>query len=453
MLSIVLNGAQLNAKTKGYLLSRNQYYQSNAGIASSDTVNQRKEIAEVDKVIGAAISYALPIWKGAALGVIYEIGSAKDNPIQETFDRGGGKYNQIVGSLSSDIDTKTATQKTTVNVQGKLKKMHYALGVDWLERNYTQHDVISDSIIYFKYSYLMPRLLLSYTPNSSSMISFNYTTAIQQPNPSDMSPIKNNSDPLHVTEGNPLLKPSFNQGFTMAFHRFKECLINFALNVMLTNNNISTRTITDSIGRQISQPVNINGGKVAALYFSIGKRLFGFEMELHNSESLNKNMNYLNSDLNSNNIYAIGSGIKIVKYMENKYSFQLYSNFSYFAQTSSLNSNFSIHYWTQYYTSDVRLLFVRKFDIGTGVIYNWQGKSSSFVNNASVFLWNMHLGRSLFHDNLDVKVQVNNIMNQNSGISRNNVGNISSQSTTNVIGRYWMLSMTYHFERKSTRKS
>jgi hypothetical protein len=95
---------------------------------------------------------------------------------------------------------------------------------------------------------------------------------------------------------------------------------------------------------------------------------------------------------------------------------------------------------------------LRGFEINTNATYTWQEKTSAFAASTSVLLWNSSLSRNFLHNRLAVKAQFNNMLNQNAGISRSNSGNVNTQSSTNILGRYWMLTAIYHFDKKFKQK-
>ena len=131
---------------------------------------------------------------------------------------------------------------------------------------------------------------------------------------------------------------------------------------------------------------------------------------------------------------------------------QFNTNFIYFDQVSSINTAAPIRYWTQAHTGAVTLYFIKDFEINTNAVYTWQEKTSSFAKSTSAALWNSYVSRNFLHNKLVVKAQFNNMLNQNAGISRTNAANMNAETSTNILGRYWMLSVIYHFDKKFKKK-
>lgn len=438
--------------TRGSLYSLDKFYAPSGLFSSFDTVDQHKLISSRAVSLGVVTNYTQPLWNKGALVMGYEILVNGDHPLQSTYDRGDGKYTALVDSLSSHFKVQMIHQRSVVNLQGIIGRMHYTIGADLIGYRYWQRDLTRDSLLTLQYIDWAPKMFLHYTAGSATSVYFNYNAKTQNPNISQLAPLENNTDPLHITLGNPNLKPSLIQNFRLDFRRVKASMIDAIVMMSLNNNSISTRTVTDSLGRQVSQPVNVDGDMALGSTIMMNRKIRGFDLGVHAFGDYTRMFNYVNADLTRNDIYTGGGGISLNKYVTNRYSFQLNTNFGYFDQISNINTTAPTHYWTQSHQGTLTFLFVRSFEINTNAFYSWQEKTNSISYNTSVLLWNAYVSRSFGHNNWVVKFQMNNIFNANSGIVRSNTGNVNSQSSTNILGRYWMFSVTYHFDRKFRRK-
>ena len=450
--SIIGGLTNIDATTNGYIYSLNQFYRPNGTIQSIDTIDQRKQIASHLLNLGGSLNITEPLWKGGILALSYGFALTSDQPLQGTFNRGDGKYDQMVDTLSSFLKTKEINQHVTVNLQGKTGHLSYTIGNDWLGYSYQQQNLVADSTLHLHYTNWAPRVVLNYTPNQATSFSFNYNASTQEPTIAQLAPILNNNDPLHISLGNPDLKPGFNQAFKLNFHRFKVWNINLGLSMALMSNSISTKTITDSLGRQISRPVNVDGGRSSGINFYLGRKLLGIDVSLNTNGNYSRTVNFVNVDLSRNDVYIGGGGLSLNKYVADKFNLQINTNFTYFDQVSSINASTPVHYWTESHSGAVTLYIIRNFEINTSATYAWQEKTSVFSSNTSVLLWNSYLSRNFVHNKVGIKIQLNNMLNQNAGISRTNLGNINTQTSTNILGRFWMVSAIYHFDKKFNKK-
>lgn len=450
--SVVTGLTKTDYTTNGFLFSLNRFYKPDGSLLNVDTVDQRKQIADHALSFHGAMNYTRPVYPGTILGISYGLAATDDAPLQASYARGEGKYDALIDSLGSNLKTRTVNYQATINLQGKARRLSYSLGSDWLDYTYYQRDMVADSTVRLHYINWAPRLRLNYTLKPAFSINFNYNAATQQPSVTQLAPIKNNNDPLHLTLGNPALQPGTRQSFWFGINWLKAWMVGLGFNMAFSNRDIGTKTITDSLGRQLSQPVNVDGGRSAGINFSLGHKFGGVDWGFHTSFSGTRTMNFVNADLSRNDAYTTGGGLSASRYAADKYNFQLNTDVSYFYSRSSINTAAPVHYWTQSHSAMASFYFIPHYQLGTSATYTWQEKTSSFSAGTSVLLWNAYASRNLLQDKLVVKIVLNNILGQNAGISRTNSANVNTQTATNILGRYGMLSVVYHFDKKFKKK-
>jgi hypothetical protein len=445
--SVLAGMAEQDNTTKGYLYSLNNFFHPGGSLQSADTTDQRKVISTNGLFVNSSLNYTEPLWKDAALGISYGLSFNKSQSLQSTYNKGDGKYQDYIDSLSNHYQNNVLTQRATINLQVNDKTFGYTIGGDILHYSYRQTDLLKDSVLKYQYLNFAPRVNVRYNINPFTGFSFDYNGSTQQPSITQLQPVQNNNDPLHVVLGNPDLHPSFSHNFGLGFHNFKPLVLNLGMNFGFTTNNISTKTYTDSLGRQISQAVNVSGSENAGLYFSINKKLepIGLDVGFNTNLSYGRSVNYIGQSLSNNDNYNTGGGISLSKYVPEKYSFSINSNVNYSYSRSSINTGVQTRYWTQSQNAQLSVFPIKNFEVNTNGYYNWRQKTSTFDQNNSTLLWNAFINRNLFSNRLAIRWQINNILNQNAGISRSNYINQISESNFNVIGRYWLLSATYRF--------
>ena len=438
--------------TDGYIYSLERFYEPNGDLENQDTVDQRQRITSHALTYSGTANYSAPLWKGALLGLSYGLSISGNNPFQAVYGPGGGEYQELIDSLSSDLNTKTVNQRWMVNLQGKTSRLSYTIGSDLFHYSYSQRDLIADSVFNLRYLNWEPKAVFNYTLNPAMGIKLDYNTTVQQPSIAELTPVKNNSNPLHITIGNPDLHPGTSRNLEVNFNWLKTAIIALGIKLTLNNSSISTRTTTDTLGRQVSQALNVNGGGIVQFNFSIDKRFVDIDWSFHADNAYSRTVNYINADLSRNDVFTPGCGISASKYVSNKYSFQIGTDFAYFDSRSSINSTAPVQYWTQNYSARASIDLTPNFEIGTSATYNWQQKTNTFASGISVLIWNAYMSRNLFQDKVSFSFSINNMLNENSGISRTNAANVNTESSTNILGRYWMISVGYHFDRKLKKR-
>ena len=451
-LSITAGLQNLQDKANGYLYSRNRYYLPNGNLQNLDTVDQRKQITNHASNINGNLNYTQPLWGNTMVGLSYGISYSSSRALQTTYNKGDGKYQDQVDSLSSSYLAHTVNNQVGLTFQGGNRRLSYTIGGDAFDYSSHQKDEATHVERNYHYTNFGSRGFITWLFDPSTNLNLLYYGKTQQPSISQLQPVKNNNDPLHITIGNPALRPGFNQNFNLGFRRIKALMININLIADISSNNISNRTSTDSLGRQITQPVNVNGGGNLALNAAVTKKIMGIDLILNLNMEDKRSFNFVDADLSKNESYMIGSGFSLIKNVPDKYMAQFNTAFTYLDSHSSVDLAQPIHYWSQLESAYLALYFLKGFDIVTDVIYNWQQKTSDFTGRNWTMAWNASVSRNLLKDLLVLRFQVNNLLDQNTGISRSNIGNINTQTSTNILGRYWLFSATYRFDKKAKNK-
>jgi hypothetical protein len=451
-LSITAGVSQQQSTTNGYLYVLNRFFQGNGHLLNVDTTDQRKAISNSGINLITSLNYTEPLWKGAVLALSYALNYNKSQSQVSTFSRGDGKYQDLVDSLSSKYQNSVVNQQATINIQGNSKPFTYTIGGDILQYDNRQMDLLKDSVSKYQYLFLNPRANVRYAVNKNSNLSFDYSAGTQPPSITQLEPVQNNTNPLYITLGNPNLRPAFSQNFSLGFDAVKPWSLNLSIDYGYTNNAISARTYTDSLGRQISQPVNVIGGDNGGFSFSMNHKIGGIDLGFSGNAGFSRNVNFVGNLLSNNDSYVTGGGLSVSKYVANIYSFRLNSNVNYTATVSSINTGVPTRFWSQSQNAQFGYFPLPGLEINTNVNYNWRQKTSVFDNNNSTVLWNVYISRNFMQNRLAIKWRINDILGQNAGISRSINGNTTIQTASNIIGRYWMLSATYRFERHGRLK-
>jgi hypothetical protein len=438
--------------TVGFVYSLGTFYFPNYQIQSFDTVDQRKVISTKITGLKGGASFSQSIFGNGSFGIGWTLEGSGNNPSQKSYNKVGGKYLDLVDSLSSNYRTEHIKNIFLFSFQGHFGHLNYSINDSWVSYRYRQNDLLSGMSSNFNYFALMPQAVLDYKFSGNAIISASYNSYELLPTVGQLVPVVNNTDPLHVSIGNANLKPTLNRDVEFNFNSFKKWSVNMKAYLGFQSNSISARTLTDSLGRQISQPVNVEGGKNWAFNFSFDRHIRGIDLGLHGVDSYDENIDFVNNDLSRNHSFSINAGLSIRTFKAEHYSFALNSDFTYFEQKSSLAGSSPVHYCQ---LSDQGMLVVyvfKPFELGSTGNFTWQGKSIALGPATSVFLLAAYGARNFIQDRLSIRLQINNIFNKEASITRSNQGNTSTDVMTNIMGRYWMLSATWHFDKKFKKK-
>jgi outer membrane beta-barrel protein len=448
--SMELSVESQNNHTNGYVRSITNFYAGPGNVLTTDTVDQRKIISTTGSIINSALNFVQPVFKGVDLAMSYSLGSNTQGSSYNTYARGNGKYNLYIDSLSNNFTTDVITQAGVVNFQVSKRRLYLTFGADFSNYNYEQRVIGDDSSFTKKYDNLFPDLNGRYTLNAFSSISFSYNGTSQLPSINQLQPVNNNNNPLHITIGNPDLHPSSGQNFRIEFNEITPLFLFVGFTSTITSQEITMKTYTDSMGRQVSQFVNSNGAYTLNLTSSISKSLEPIHLRIGSVVNLayGQNTNFVNNLLSNNETYNASFGLNSAKYVTNKYSFSLSSTVAYTGLKSSVNSNSNTFYWTQIYEVAFSTFLQPNLELKSNCTYSWRQRISPFDQDLSSAVWNASICKMWLDNRLSWKLKINDILNENKGFSRSIIANQITENNFNKTGRYWMLSIAYRFEKR-----
>jgi len=450
LLAITEGLRSTNNGTTGYLYSVSNFYRSDGSILGVDTLDQRKALAAKTTTIEGSINYTEPIWKNTVLALSYSLSYNKGRSLYDTYNKAGGKYEDTVDSLSSHFESGILTQKGTVNFQISKGRFIWVLGANVLKLNFKQSNLVKNETLHFQYNVVIPYIGGHYNFDGSHVIFFSYNGTTQEPSMAQLQPLQNNNDPLHVTLGNPNLKPTVTHYFGLRFFIVRPVPINIGFQTNYSSNSISTRSYTDSLGRQIYQAVNINGNKDILAYLFFNKKSFlprldwGMKINL----SYTSSFNFVNELLSRNDAYTADCRLSMGHNIQNKYLLQMSSRFSFSYSHSSINSGAATHYWTQTHSILLGIFLPLGFEWTTNCNIILFQKASAFDRKNAIVIWNTCINRNFLTNRLSMQIRVNDILRQNSGINRLVSANQITENRSNVAGRFAMLTLIYHFTEK-----
>ena len=435
--------------SSGYVYVLNSFYRPDGGLQNIDTTDQEKIITSSNLNLNGSLNYIEPVWKNTVLAIRYDVNYSRNESEQATYGRAGGKYQDFVDTLGDHYRNGLFSQSTTINLQAMGRPLNYTIGGDIRQFANIQENILADSTLKYNNWTINPRADARYAINQRQSISIDYTASTQQPTIDQLQPIQNNNNPLHITVGNPSLRSSFQQTLGLGFTEANRINFRVGVSFSVTTNSISSRVNTDSLGRQISQPVNVSGSHSGGVNMGVSNRPgnSGIELDLRANLSFGQNAGYVGALLNHNNYFSSGGGISIGKYVADRYAIRLNANATYSSNMSSVNPGFSTSFWTQNHSFEISWFPIAGLEVNTSGSYTWQEKISTFTGNNWNLFWSAYASKNFLQGRMVVKWQINDITGQNSGIGRTISGNTITQTAANTLGRYWVISASYRFVR------
>ena len=304
---------------------------------------------------------------------------------------------------------------------------------------------------------ILPNVNYRFKPKPSLRVHARYNTDAVLPQISQLQPLRDNTNPNSFRTGNADLVPSYRHSVNVNFNSWnglKSTYYYASLYGNYTNNDFSSSIEFLPGGITESKTINVDGNYSAGSYAGMGYELFPNFQTTINANGNYRNMNNIINGQNNTTINtSTGFGAGFNYYIEDSTglekfyaSFDWNSNYNSPKSTLALGSN--LPYWQHSFDLELGVELPWRMRVESDASYSlFTGRADGF--NTNILIWNAELQkRFLEGENLVLSLQANDILNQNTRISRNIMTNMIVDSRTQIIARYFMVKLTYNFKNK-----
>jgi len=443
-----------NQQESGFLQAKNSYFNSSGLLVRLDNIDQKKLNKQKANTINSSLSYTEPLWKNTFLVLNYKLNINWNDAERTTLSKNNlGKYENIEDSLSNHFKFNTVSHLGSANIRYNVKKLNFSIGSGVGSSVYKLYDYKKNANREVRFTNFIPSATFNYTPKQQRRVTFSYSGNTKNPTLQQIQPIIDNIDPLNITVGNQNLQQAFTNNFNFNasdYKVLKSRYIGFRANYIQTNNAISNASSIDSLGRRITQAINVDGNYNMSANFDYGFNVvsslnLSFTVGTRKSRFVN-NVNGLN---NVNDNSSVELGINSGFWSDKWINYWLGANANYNHTTSSINPGIVTKYWSYEINSNIQLKFKKvKTFVDINVEANIYQKTAVFKDQRDIYLLSSSVRKVLTkNDQWELKLNVNDILNQNLGISRNASSNFISETTNQTIQRYFMLSLIWNFSK------
>ncbi|MBU3744771.1 MAG: hypothetical protein FGM61_09560, partial [Sediminibacterium sp.] len=453
---------KINNKTQdGTLEAENDFFNYFGSQVKRDTLNQLKEGKFNIASSNTDITYTEPVSEKNYLIFKYGLILAKNDAKQFSYDLYKPKQNpslqydpgQLIDSLSNHFIYNTINNAASVNFRHADKKFSYVIGSGIGNAQYNMKDQVNGANRNISFTNFLPNAELTYSPKQQRRIRFNYAGSTENPTLQQIQPLINNADPLNITIGNPNLQQGFENRLNIYGNDYKVLksrYIGFRINYTNKTNAITTSNRIDSLGRRVSQYVNVNGNYDYGGGINFGKELFtNFNAGFSIDKSFNRFINFLNGEKNINDNNTTSYSININHYGEGALNFYTRFGASNRKTVSSIRPEVQTNYWTYEAGGNLELKFKKaKTYINMELDATLYQQSAAFPNQRNVYIFSPSIRKTFGKtDAIECKIYGYDLLNQNAFVNRNITSNFISETTNNGIRRFVMFSLIYNFSK------
>jgi hypothetical protein len=308
---------------------------------------------------------------------------------------------------------------------------------------------------------IAPRINFRWNPDKQTNLHVRYNGRTRQPSMTNLLDIKDDSNPLVITKGNPGLKPSFSHNIFADFDTFnaeqqRGIFSWFWFNA--TRNSIDNKTTFDNTtGVRTTMPMNINGNwnGGGGLGFSTGlgkEKAFNIDVDFGGDYARNVGFyNNATGDDNTTDLKSITKSISLDTGLDFSYRTELFSatlngRLNYAHSKNSLNDMGNMKTYDFSYGAELEWTAPWGTSLSTDIGMSSRRGYSAREMNTNELLWNAQLSHSFLKGRaLTIMLEVNDILGQQTNISRNISALMRTDSRNNAIYQYGMLRAIYRF--------
>lgn len=308
------------------------------------------------------------------------------------------------------------------------------------------------------------RTVTNFTPTADfrwkiskvSQLRFNYRGSTSQPGMTSLLAIRDDSDPLNVTEGNPGLKPSFTNSFFLRYNNYIQSHqqgMGANIRFSTTSNSISNKVTYDpETGGRTTRPENIDGNWNinGDVFYNVAIDTTGY-FNVNTTTSVNyvNSVGYLDINRDGGSVKSTTKSTKIYERLAASFrndwiEFELNGSLEYFHARNKLQPTSDLDTWKFSYGFNTNLTLPWGTTLSTDLNMNSRCGYSDESLNTNELIWNAQISQSFMRSKaLTVSLQFYDLLHRQSTLSRT-IDAMKRQDTEyNAITNYAMLHVIY----------
>lgn len=302
-----------------------------------------------------------------------------------------------------------------------------------------------------------PSVMFRYMFNKQHVLMFRYRGRSSTPNIEDLQEVIDITDPMSLKYGNPNLKPSFNNTFSLYYNKFTpESMRSYSLNLYYSNtlNSVANKMTYDpQTGARTYRKENVNGNWNARGYFSFNTPFKNKKFTM----SSNANVRYSdavsyttvgkdksNQELSTTHNFAVGERLT-GNYRCDAFDVSLNGSVNYNLVRNSKQENSNRETFDYYVGGNTNVNLPWQMYLSTDINCRFKsGYTGGFNDNE--LIWNAQISKNFLKNNAaTLRFKIYDILKQQTNLSRSISETQMSDTEYNTLGSYFMVHFVYRF--------
>jgi len=456
---------------------------------SSAVVNQRFDQNQKKRSVSGRLTYTEPLGGGFYVSGEYELSWNKNTSKKDAYNSGDVEFDNehrdynpngetFDESYSNDILNRYVNQSVGANLMYQKDGIHAQVGFaakPTSTHNETNGETYDNKVVNWS-----PQAMMFYDINDNTNVRFFYFGRSSQPSTSQLMPVPDNTDPLNVSFGNPMLEPYFTHSIRTEFRTTNKntfATIHANIDGNLVQNPIVNATWYGLNGAQYAMPTNgRNSGTInGRLMVNTPIAKSNFTIFSMTRGSYSNSSNYVGSSFDMSEYYDATTGEmdydafnaaypdfdKASEFTLNKiqsYSFSERLRLTYRndfveaslgGRTNMRKSDYTISgtstntTWNNQIDASMVWTLPAGFGLDVDGDYNWYRGYSTKQDDE--FILNAEISKLAFKDRVTFALKAYDLLGQAKNLSVSDASNYHTESINNTLGRYVIFSVTFRF--------
>lgn len=307
-----------------------------------------------------------------------------------------------------------------------------------------------------------PLVSFEHDMNENAKFTVSYRGLTLNPEFKQLLPYNFENTQLITYTQNPNLKNSFSNTFLVSYESFKNFTGAFTAvtsSLSVVSNPITLGIDIDESGSYKLQYLNLKGYRNSALdisgFYSRPIRNPDIRMTIDMNLKSGATYNYVNGYVNKLNYGIYSIGLFGAQNKANKYDIYLGTTVNYNANSlTGIQESVRNNFFSFSVKPSAKVYLNKRLELSSDAEYLWQAKTHVFPDNFDRLIWNAKIIGNFFKSNqLNIGLTCYDLLNANTGFSRQASNSFFIESRYLTIRRYFMLSASWNFTKFRTTKS
>jgi len=449
-----------------------RYYDS-LGVFTRDSLqNQFTDNNTNGYTLGGSVAYTEPIGKKGQLQLDYNPSFQKNKADQQTYLFDGSKYTQFDTTLSNRFDNTITTHNAGISYRlSPSKDEQFSVGVNFQHSNLESQRIFPTTTnVDQSFTNFLPNAMWRKKLSAYSNIRVFYRASTNFPSVTQLQDVVNLSNPLRVSSGNPELKQSYTHFLASRFsYTNTKTSRSFFANIFLQSagdyisnaifvaqkDSVIQQGIVLNKGSQLTKPVNLDGYRNLRTFFTYSMPI----KVLKTTVNLNAGFTYAKLPGQVNYIptvtdnYTYNGGIVLASNISEYIDFNLSYNANFNDARTTGGTISTSNYVNQAIGGTLNLLNKKGWFIQNDISsQSYSGLSGGLDQRYT--LWNAAIGKKFLKNRAgELKLSVFDLLKENQSITRTVTGTEITDSQSEVLQQYFMLTFTYNLKNFGKAKA